>query len=65
MARSLAAGETVEEALSRYRMKNTKILRLAYFQATATAACHMFIADARKARCVLAEVRWRWTLKML
>jgi hypothetical protein len=23
------------------------------------------MADARKARCVLAEVRWRWTLKVL
>ena len=51
--------------LSRYRMKNARDLRLAYFQATATAARHMFIADARKARCVLAEVRWRWTLKVL
>jgi hypothetical protein len=25
----------------------------------------MSIADARKARCVLAEMRWRWTLKIL
>jgi len=40
-------------------------LRLAYFQATATAARHMFIADERKARCVLAEVRWRRALKEL
>ncbi len=23
------------------------------------------VADALKARCVLAEVRWRWTLKLL
>ena len=38
-------------------MKNAIDLRLAYFQATATAARHMFIADARKARCVLAEER--------
>jgi hypothetical protein len=52
-------------AVSRYRMMNTRKLHLAYFQATATAARHMFIADARKARCVLAEVRWRWTLKVL
>jgi hypothetical protein len=28
-----------------------------YFQATATSSRHMFIADARKARCVLAEMR--------
>ena len=52
-------------ALSRYRMKNARGLRLAYFHATATAARHMFIADALKARCVLADVRWRWTLKVL
>jgi hypothetical protein len=40
-------------------------LRLEYFQTTATASCHMFIAAARKARCVLAEMRSRWMLKML
>ena len=57
--------KAIDMALSRYRMKNARDLRLAYFQATATAARHMFIADARKARCVLAEVRWRWTLKVL
>jgi hypothetical protein len=34
---------------------------LAYFQAAATAARHVSIAAARKARCVGAEVRWRWT----
>src|SRR5450631_4367090 len=45
--------------------KNARILRLEYFQATATAARHTFIADARKARWVLAEMRWRWTLKVL
>jgi hypothetical protein len=45
--------------------KNTRILRLEYFQTTATASCHMFIAAARKARCVFAEMRWRWTLKVL
>ena len=53
------------QALSRYRMKSAIDPRLAFFQATATAARHMFIADARKARCVLAEMRWRWTLKVL
>jgi hypothetical protein len=42
-----------------------KDLRLEYFKAIATAACHMFIADARKARGVLADVRWRWKLKIL
>ena len=45
-----------EQALSRCRKKNARILRLEHFQATATAARHMSIADARKARCVLAEM---------
>jgi hypothetical protein len=35
------------------------------FYPTATASRHTFIAVARKARCVLAEIRWRWTLKVL
>jgi Mg2+-importing ATPase len=30
-------------------------------QAAAAASRHVCIADALKARCVLAEVRWRWT----
>jgi hypothetical protein len=47
------------KVLSRCRKKNARNVRLAYCQAAATAARHMFIADARKARCVLAEVRWR------
>src|ERR1700730_12493579 len=29
-----------------------------------TTSCHVCIAEARKARCVLAEMRWRWTLKL-
>jgi hypothetical protein len=33
------------KALSHCRKKNARILRLEYFQATATAARHMFIAD--------------------
>ena len=33
--------------------------------AATTTSRHVCMADARKARCVLAEVRWRWTLKML
>ena len=63
--RRALAKVSILTALSRYRMNNARDLRLAYFQATATAARHMFIADARKARCVLAEVRWRWTLNVL
>jgi hypothetical protein len=30
-------------------------------QAAAAASRHVCVADALKARCVLAEVRWRWT----
>src|SRR5580704_10382785 len=33
--------------------------------AAATTSRHACMADALKARCVLAEVRWRWTLKVL
>src|SRR5208283_2564987 len=57
-------GHTPTMALSRCQ-RNARILRLEHFQATVTAARHMSIADARKARCVLAEMRWRWTLKVL
>src|SRR5580700_5174017 len=35
------------------------------FQAAVTVPRHVFIAAARKVRCVEAEVRWRWTLKVL
>jgi hypothetical protein len=33
--------------------------------AAATTSCHACMADALKTRCVLAEVRWHWTLKVL
>jgi putative transposase len=33
--------------------------------AAATTSRHVGIAEARKVRCVLAEVRWRWTLNVL
>ena len=52
-------------ALSRFRTKNAKSLRAPYFQAAATAVRHVSMAAARKARCVRADVRWRWTLKVL
>ena len=52
-------------ALSRCRRKSAKGLQLLKFQAAATASRHVFIAAARKVRCVGAEVRWRWTLKVL
>jgi len=34
-------------------------------QAAATAVRHVVIASARSARCVSADTRWRWTLKVL
>ena len=52
-------------ALSRCRTKNATRVRLVYFQAAATASRQVFIAAARKVRCVWADTRWRWTLKML
>jgi glycine/D-amino acid oxidase-like deaminating enzyme len=39
--------------------------RLKNCQAAATAVRHVSIAAARSVRCVWAEVRWRWTLKLL
>jgi hypothetical protein len=42
-----------------------KALRHVGSQAAATAARHVFIAAARKIRCVQADARCRWTLKVL
>jgi hypothetical protein len=39
--------------------------QLLQFQAAATTSRHVLIAAARKVRCVRAEARWRWTLKVL
>ena len=43
----------------------TKCRRLMKGQAAATAVRHVLIAAARSTRCVWADVRWRWTLKVL
>ena len=51
--------------LSRCRTTNAKCRRFRNCQAAATAVRHVSIAVARSARCVWAEVRWRWTLKVL
>jgi transposase-like protein len=49
-----------------FRRKKREISRrFARFRAAATASRHVLIAAARKARCVRADVRWRWTLKIL
>ena len=52
-------------ALSRCQRKSATGLQRLKFQAAVTASRHVLIAAARKVRCVEAEVRWRWTLKML
>jgi len=61
----LKPGETVLMALSRCRAGSAKCQRLRNCQAAATAVRHVVIATARSARCVWAETRWRWTLKVL
>jgi len=55
----------VEGALSYCWKKNARILRLEHYQAMATASRQTFIAAVRKAWCVLADMKWRWTLKVL
>src|SRR5271165_4560457 len=54
-----------QAGLSRYHSTGAKFRRLRNCQAAATAVRHASIAVARSARCVWAEVRWRWTLKVL
>ena len=55
----------LEKALSRCQGKNATFHDLSGCQAAATAVRHVVIAAARSARCVWAERRWRWTLKVL
>jgi hypothetical protein len=52
-------------ALSRCDAKIANDLRRTDFQAAATTSRHVLIAAVRSVRCVLAEVRWRCTLKVL
>ena len=54
-----------QRGLSRCRAASAKCRRLKNCQAAATAVRQVSIAAARSVRCVWAEVRWRWTLKML
>jgi hypothetical protein len=61
--RFLAQFASVSALLRRTRTA-TRLWRV-NFQAAATAARHMFIAEARKLRRVLAEARWHWTLQVL
>src|SRR5271169_6738836 len=63
-----ALGEQILDvtmALSRCHAASAKCRRPRNCQAAATAVRHVVIAAARSTRCVWAEVRWRWTLKVL
>jgi hypothetical protein len=51
-------------ALSHCQIVHATNLLARWAHAAATTSCHVCMADALKARCVLAEVRWRWTLKV-
>ena len=48
-------------ALSHCRIECVTAFGSVMHHAAATASRHVFIAVALKARCVVAEVRWRWT----
>jgi DNA topoisomerase III len=52
-------------ALSRWRMKGATNRALNRDHAAATTSRHVCMAEARNARCVFAEMRWRCTLKVL
>jgi hypothetical protein len=52
-------------ALSHCRIEHVAILLARRAHAAVATSRHVCTADARKARCVLADVRWRWTLKVL
>jgi hypothetical protein len=55
----------VGKALSHYQIERVTNLLARQTHAAVTTSRHVSMADALKARCVLAEVRWRWTLKVL
>ena len=61
----VAASGTHRRALSHCQIVHATNLLAGWAHAAATTSCHVCMADALKARCVLAEVRWRWTLKVL
>ena len=46
-------------------VREREVSALRSCQAEATAVRHVVIATVRSARCVWAEMRWRWTLKVL
>src|SRR5208337_823581 len=62
---STSCRSTSREALSHYQIERVTNLLAHQTHAAVTTSRHVSMADALKARCVLAEVRWRWTLKVL
>jgi hypothetical protein len=56
---------TDQQALSHYQIEHVTNLLACQAHAAATTSRHVCIAVALKAWCVFAEVRWRWTLKVL
>jgi len=52
-------------ALSRCQTEHVTNRLPRQVHAAATTSRHVCMAEALNARCVLAEVRWRWTLKIL
>src|SRR5580704_4501730 len=59
------SGPTIGPAMSHCQIAHATNLLARWAHAAATTSCHVCMADALKTRCVLAEVRWRWTLKVL
>jgi hypothetical protein len=60
----IGEAHSAEAALSTCGSVNV-MKALSVFLQDAAASRQVFIAAARNARCVLAVVRWRWTLKVL
>jgi len=61
---TLAKNHGLKVALSRCQIDHATNLLARQAHAAATTSRHVSMADALKARCVLAEVKWRWTLKV-
>ena len=55
----------VVSALSYWQIEHVTNLLARQVHAAATTSRHVCRADSRKTRCVLADVRWRWTKKVL
>src|ERR1700733_13833723 len=61
----VAVLQNADDGIVTLRVVSAPCQRLKSCQAAATAVRHVSIAAARSVRCVWAEERWRWTLKVL